>query len=126
MEKKRPSEHASNGEPTPKRTKLGPRTTVVKLRRSRGVVVQGCDVYIGRECVLGGWNLPHSKWANPFSISRCGTAKAAVQRYRDYIATKPELLAEVGELRGKVLGCWCKPGPCHGDVLRELADVAKE
>jgi hypothetical protein len=26
------------------------------------------------------------------------------------------------ELKGKVLGCWCKPDACHGDVLAELAD----
>jgi hypothetical protein len=23
-------------------------------------------------------------------------------------------------LRGKTLGCWCKPLPCHGDVIVEL------
>lgn len=25
------------------------------------------------------------------------------------------------ELPGKVLGCWCKPKPCHGDVLLRVA-----
>ena len=24
------------------------------------------------------------------------------------------------ELKGKQLGCWCKPGVCHGDVLVKL------
>jgi hypothetical protein len=24
-------------------------------------------------------------------------------------------------VRGKVLGCWCHPAPCHGDVLCEAA-----
>jgi Domain of unknown function (DUF4326) len=26
------------------------------------------------------------------------------------------------ELKGKKLGCWCKPNACHGNVLIELAD----
>lgn len=30
-----------------------------------------------------------------------------------------------GELRGKVLGCWCAPKMCHGDVLAELAERAE-
>jgi hypothetical protein len=35
--------------------------------------------------------------------------------------TQPQLLADLHELEGKVLGCWCKPEKsCHGDVLVEL------
>lgn len=30
--------------------------------------------------------------------------------------TEDELL----ELDGKVLGCWCKPRPCHGDVYVKI------
>lgn len=26
------------------------------------------------------------------------------------------------ELKGKILGCWCAPLPCHGDTLAELAN----
>ena len=29
-------------------------------------------------------------------------------------------------LDGKRLGCYCKPKPCHGDVLVELVKIAKE
>jgi hypothetical protein len=39
---------------------------------------------------------------------------------------QPELMAALGEIRGKVLGCWCKPAACHGDVLARLADATKE
>ena len=42
------------------------RTPVVRMRRHKGYVVQDCDVYIGRECRRGGWDLPASKWANPY------------------------------------------------------------
>jgi Domain of unknown function (DUF4326) len=27
------------------------------------------------------------------------------------------------ELKNKTLGCWCKPLPCHGNFLAELADA---
>jgi len=26
------------------------------------------------------------------------------------------------ELKGKVLGCWCHPKECHGDVLARIAN----
>ncbi len=89
------------------------------------MVVQDCDVYIGRRIARGGWDLPASKWANPFSVAQCnGSAEEAVKRYRAYLMSRPDLMACVAtELRGRVLGCWCKPGPCHGDVLAELAEA---
>ena len=27
---------------------------------------------------------------------------------------------DLHELKDKVLGCWCKPLSCHGDILVEL------
>lgn len=76
------------------------------------------DVYIGRP----------SKWGNPFSHLSKSIAKFRVPfeevlpRYEAWLKEQPELMAALGELRGKVLGCWCKPGPCHGDILARLAD----
>lgn len=99
--------------------------TVVRMKRSNGKIVQDCDVYIGRQCYMGGWKLPASKWANPFSVKSCGTVEIAVEKYRQYILERPELLNCIGELEGKRLGCWCKPGLCHGDVLVELVKQIK-
>ncbi len=46
-----------------------------------------------------------------------------ISKYKEYILNKPELLKLIPiEIKGKVLGCWCAPKPCHGDVLAELAD----
>ena len=42
--------------------------------------------------------------------------------YREWIMQQTDLLADLHELKGKTLGCWCKPRWCHGDVLAELAD----
>ena len=95
--------------------------TVVRLKCRNGVIVQDCDVYIGRRIHQGGWNLPQSDWANPFTIKQCGSAQEAVRLYEKYIRNeRPDLVRRIPELYGKTLGCWCKPGPCHGDVLIKL------
>lgn len=68
------------------------------------------DVYIGRP----------SKWGNPFVIGKDGNRQEVIEKYRQYILNKPELLKDLHELKGKKLGCYCKPFSCHGDVLEEL------
>jgi hypothetical protein len=69
-------------------------------------------VYIGRP----------SKWGNPFEIGKDGDREAVIQKYRKWVVTQPDLMAALPELRGKVLGCWCAPKACHGDVLASLAN----
>ena len=71
------------------------------------------DVYIGRP----------SKWGNKFVIGRDGTRDQVIAKYREWIKTQPELIAALPELKDKILGCWCTPHPCHGDVLKELAEA---
>lgn len=71
------------------------------------------DVYIGRP----------SKWGNPFYLGEDGTREEVIDKYRAWIATQPDLIrAAQAELRGKILGCWCAPRACHGDVLLEIAN----
>ncbi len=77
------------------------------------------DVYIGRP----------TKWGNPFSHKdgtlaefKVASRDEAVDAYAAWVKTQPELLAALPELRGKVLGCWCAPQRCHGDVLLALAN----
>lgn len=76
------------------------------------------DVYIGRENTWLG--LPQSKWANPFIMVRRSERAEVIKKYREYIESNPDLIAALPELSGKVLGCYCKPIACHGDVLIEL------
>lgn len=85
-------------------------TRVVHCKRSKH------DVYIGRP----------SKWGNPFIIGMDGTRVAVITKYRKWIMEQPDLLKDIPELKGKTLGCWCSPYPCHGDVLAELADKESE
>lgn len=73
------------------------------------------DVYIGRP----------SKWGNPFQIGVHGNREEVIQMYKDWIIKQPELLMQLNELKGKTLGCWCKPCACHGDILIELANAGE-
>ncbi len=89
-------------------------TTVVNLYK------ESFDTYIGRENRRLG--LKESIWHNPFFIGKDGTREEVIAKYRKRLLNRPALLNRVKELKGKVLGCYCKPLPCHGDVLVELAD----
>ena len=63
-----------------------------------------------------------TKWGNPFIMGRDGTREQVIEQYRNYISQQPGLLADLWELRGKDLICWCAPLPCHGDILLALAN----
>ena len=82
------------------------RTRVVHCRRER------YDVYVGRP----------SPWGNPFVIGRDGTREEVIAKYAAWVRKQPHLLARIAGLRGKTLGCWCAPLPCHANVLAKLAD----
>lgn len=90
------------------------------------------NVYIGRSGVVfvktehGKERFPKikSKWANPYKISTKGyTRESSLQSYETYIRSKikedPKTY-NLSELKGKTLGCWCKPEKCHGDILKKL------
>ena len=36
-----------------------------------------------------------------------------------------EAINDLHELKGKTLGCFCKPQPCHGDILIKLIEKLK-
>lgn len=82
-------------------------TTVVHCKRNR------YDVYIGRPSI----------WGNPFVLEIDGRRREVIAKYEEWIKTQPHLMARLPELRGKVLGCFCVPLPCHGHVLARLADA---
>lgn len=87
-----------------------------------------------------------TKWGNPFEVADlreagyiCSDTEAmatCVMAFRKWLAGDdrywmgPEadaaclaIIDNLGELRGKNLACWCKPGePCHADVLLKLAN----
>ncbi|MFA4973955.1 MAG: DUF4326 domain-containing protein [bacterium] len=72
-------------------------------------------VYIGRFHHSKKYGLIHrSKWFNPFTGNRAGS----IESFKEYLYGT-RLINDIGELEDKILVCWCKPLPCHGDVLVE-------
>jgi Domain of unknown function (DUF4326) len=99
-------------------------TTVVNMAGHRDDPCFADVVYVGRAMYRGGWQLAASPLANPFRIGADGDRNEVVAKYRDYLGCRPDLLALLAGLRGSRLGCWCKPLPCHADVIAALADVS--
>ncbi|MEJ6845135.1 DUF4326 domain-containing protein [Sinorhizobium fredii] len=112
----------------------------LQLSRRKGFDLQAHSKSInGLEAVHVGRPGP---WGNPFVVGKHGEAAYCVDLYKALLAgmlrigadpdvealerTRRFVAENVGELRGKNLACWCKPGaPCHGDVLLEVANRPK-
>ncbi len=76
-------------------------------------------IYIGRDMTYRISSAIGSKWCNPFSVKKY-KREECIDMFRQYILLNKELLSSLSELKDKILGCWCKPEACHGDVLIEL------
>ncbi len=70
------------------------------------------DVFIGRG----------SLWGNPFRIGEDGDRQEVIRKYQVWIGKQDYILSRLPELKSKVLGCYCSPLPCHGDVLVKLLE----
>jgi len=73
-------------------------------------------------------------WGNPWRVGVHGDRGACVRAHQDWLAglrhdapggkSAGEVLARIGELRGKDLACWCGPDEaCHADTLLGLANA---
>ena len=70
------------------------------------------DVYIGRG-TLGG---------NPYQMGKEGTRDEVISKFaydfdRRFLKLPEKFDENIEKLRGKTLGCHCKPAACHGDVI---------
>lgn len=87
-------------------------TRVVNLRKEK------YDVYIGRA-----GKEQEGYFGNPFSS---GTREQNIADFRIYFENRlwndPEFRVKVIGLKGKRLGCFCKPKACHGDVIVEFIE----
>jgi transposase len=62
-------------------------------------------------------------WGNPFELPDDGDRDTVIANYAaHYLPFKPSLTDKLETLKGKALGCWCAPEPCHGDVLKAAAE----
>lgn len=68
----------------------------------------------------------HSQFANPFKIGKDGDRDTIIQKYETYLREKlsnnNDFKHDLLALKGKTLGCWCKPENCHGDVILKLIE----
>jgi|GEM_PF-1627955 len=73
------------------------------------------DVYIGRGSVFG----------NPYAIGFSGDREEVIRKFkydfeREFLRfTRVDVL----KLKGKTLGCHCKPAACHGDVIAKYLNA---
>jgi hypothetical protein len=84
------------------------------------------NIYIGRSRIvfIDGHRFPKksSIWTNPFKVEN-NRKESVLLPYEKYIRNKIENeygVDELLKLKGKTLGCWCKPKSCHGDILIKL------
>jgi len=77
------------------------------------------DVYIGRR----------GPWGNPFVIGVDGTREDVIDKYKEYFQRvflgDDEKRKWLLGLKGKRLGCHCKPAACHGDVIAEYLNTVQ-
>ena len=101
-------------------SKLDDKVKVVHFRKDK------YDIYIGR--LPGG---KFNKWAYPKDLRNSfpkGTLRSEIiNAYESYLLSNKNLMDDLHELKGKVLGCWCKNKggrgkSCHGDILKKWVD----
>lgn len=90
------------------------------------------NIYVGRDMSYYVPGAVGSVWGNPFPVAKPNTNNTqtstrytldeSLRLFRQHIESSPELIKRLSELDGKVLGCWCKPSRCHGDILKELVE----
>jgi len=83
------------------------------------------DIYIGRG--KNGANICTTRigeygWlGNPFKLTDY-SREESIQKYKivflEMIEHREGFREAVLDLKGKKLGCWCKPKACHGDVIK--------
>ena len=70
------------------------------------------DIYIGRGTL----------WGNPYQMGKEGTRDEVIVKFaydfeKRFLKLPEKFDENIERLRGKTLGCHCKPAACHGDVI---------
>jgi hypothetical protein len=88
------------------------KTVVVNLQN------EPYEVYIGRD-----ENDEPTGFGNPFKIGESGSRDNVLDMYTHYfigrLRADSVFKQKIEALRGKKLGCYCKPKSCHGDVIAD-------
>lgn len=99
-------------------------TSVVNLRKDKYTVYigrsgKGQDGYFGNP-ISKGKACPVCNKIHPDN----GSTLSCYEEYLIFrINHDPEFKERVKNLQGEILGCFCKPGPCHGDILAKHSEL---
>lgn len=88
---------------------------VVKVRAWKSHEYPGVR-YIGR--AFAGW--PESPFHNPFHVGRDGTRAEVLAKFIEYWYAPEQAALRMAALQfseNEILGCWCRPLSCHGDII---------
>lgn len=98
---------------------------VINIRRAQisgyvyiGRAGHGQDGYFGNPIRVG----EHCPVCKDVHFAGGGTLPCFELYARKRLQSDLDYRERVKDLYGKVLGCFCKPRPCHGDVLEKLAE----
>ena len=84
-------------------------------------------VYIGRGSI---WGNPFSHKSGTKALYKVGSVAEAIQAYKRHLweqIKSGEITIEMLKaLDGKRLACYCVPNPCHGNVIKQAVQWAKE
>lgn len=76
------------------------------------------DILIDRTTPFGN---PYSHQDDTLAQFKVATRKEAMDGFRAYLESNKELQEKIKPLKGKTLGCWCRPEKtCHGDIIAEF------
>ena len=64
-----------------------------------------------------------TKWGNRNRISNEHDRDTVIKMHWNDVVGDPDLLSQIIELKGKRMGCVCKPKDCHGDNYALLANT---
>lgn len=103
-------------------------TTVVNIKKT-----DQYDILVGRPTIFGNlW----SHLDNSIAQFKVESREVAIENYRIWLKgegfldveqeRREKILDGLESLRGKILGCFCRPKSCHADVLIELLGENQE
>ncbi len=75
-------------------------------------------LYIGRENKY--YNLEKSIFSNPYVIGKDGNREEVIEKFRIFAENNKEILDNLHLIDNQILGCYCYPEKCHGEILIEL------
>ena len=102
------------------------KTTIVNVRTEQ------CDIFVGRRNTTYHWGNPFTHLDIPtrarIKVNSISESLRAFEdwllgiRHKDVEQVRRKWILDNMEkmLKGKKLGCFCKPNPCHGDIYIKL------